>query len=67
MNERPIPGGHNYISEVSTEGLVAELTRRGAMPRCRCGQWQTYIGSYDADGQTLRCHGCLRAIERCRC
>jgi hypothetical protein len=47
--------------------LVDELTRRGALPRCPCGKWQTYIGRWDSDGNTVRCHGCLRAIARCTC
>lgn len=54
-------------SQLSTEQLVQELTRRGDMPRCGCGRWQTYIGAYDQDGRTLRCHGCLRAVAKCRC
>jgi hypothetical protein len=54
-------------AHLSTDELVKELTRRGALPRCPCGKWQTYIGSYDRDGETLRCHGCLRAIARCTC
>ncbi len=54
---------HGY----STDALVAELSRRGALPRCRCGRWQTYVGAYDGDGYTLRCHGCRRAIARCSC
>ncbi|WP_282686315.1 MULTISPECIES: hypothetical protein [unclassified Streptomyces] len=37
------------------------------MPRCRCGKWQTYMGAWDSDGYTIRCHGCLRAIWRCTC
>lgn len=53
--------------DLSTEELVAELTKRGAMPRCRCGKWGTFVGAYDADGTTIRCHGCLRAIARCTC
>lgn len=28
---------------------------------------KTYIGIFDTDGYTLRCHGCLRAIARCTC
>lgn len=55
------------LSEKSTEELVAELTRRRALPRCRCDRWQTYLGVYDKDGYTLRCYGCLRAIARCTC
>lgn len=55
------------IRDASTAELVAELASRGALPRCPCGKWQTYVGSYDADGHTLRCHGCLRAIARCTC
>lgn len=53
--------------EMSTEALVNELTRRGALPACGCGRWQTYMGAYDSDGYTLRCHGCLRATKRCTC
>lgn len=53
--------------DLTTQELVDELTRRGDMPRCRCGRWRTYIGAYDADGKTLRCAGCLRAIAKCRC
>jgi len=53
--------------DLTTEELVRELSRRGAMPRCRCGKWQTYIGVWDRRGNTLRCHGCLRAIDECRC
>jgi hypothetical protein len=55
------------LSSESTESLVNELSRRGDMPRCKCGRWQTYIGIYDSDGRTLRCHGCRRAIARCTC
>lgn len=55
------------LGAVSTDALVDELTRRSALPRCRCGKWSTYIGAYDRDGRTLRCHGCLRSIARCRC
>lgn len=55
------------FDEISTDELARELTRRGAMPRCPCGKWQTYLGSYDKDGYTIRCHGCLRAIAQCTC
>lgn len=51
----------------TTAELVNELQRRGALPRCPCGRWRTYVGAYDSDGYTLRCHGCLRAIARCTC
>jgi len=54
-------------SDMTDAELVNELTRRGAMPPCTCGKWQTYIGIYDSDGNTLRCHGCLRAIAKCTC
>jgi hypothetical protein len=47
--------------------LIQELTRRGKLPPCPCGKWQTYVGIYDSDGNTLRCHGCLRAVAKCRC
>lgn len=53
--------------DLTTDELVEELTRRNALPRCGCGRWQTYIGIYDRDGRTLRCHGCLRAVAKCRC
>lgn len=53
--------------DLSDEELAAELQRRDILPRCRCGKWQTYAGSYDRDGYTVRCHGCLRAIGRCTC
>jgi hypothetical protein len=56
-----------YLREVSTSALVGELTRRGEMPRCRCGKWTTYVGTWDRRGNTLRCHGCLKAIDECRC
>lgn len=55
------------LSNASTKDLADELTRRNALPRCRCGRWQTYMGTYDGDGYTLRCHGCLRSIGRCTC
>lgn len=51
----------------TTEDLIAELTRRRALPPCPCGRWKTYVGSWDSDGYTLRCHGCLKAIARCMC
>lgn len=55
------------LSNVSTSDLARELQRRQAMPMCPCRKWATYIGSYDSDGYTLRCHGCLRSIGRCTC
>jgi hypothetical protein len=55
------------VAKATTDELVRELSRRGAMPRCRCGKWQTYVGIWDHDGNTLRCRGCLKAIARCRC
>jgi hypothetical protein len=39
----------------------------GTMPRCGCGKWSAYLGRYDADGHTLRCNGCMRAIAKCTC
>ena len=36
--------------------------------RCpTCRKWQTYVGRWDEDGYTWRCHGCLRAVGKCRC
>jgi len=55
------------LSAASTQALVDELTRRRAMPRCRCQRWTTYLGIYDRDGYTLRCRGCCRAIAKCTC
>lgn len=55
------------LSQASDGDLQAELIKRGAMPRCKCGKWQTYVGVYDRDGYTLRCHGCLKAIAKCTC
>lgn len=53
--------------DLTDEELVAELARRGKNPRCRCQRWKTYLGAYDRDGYTWRCHGCLRAITKCQC
>jgi hypothetical protein len=55
------------LESASTDDLVKELSRRGALPPCTCRKWQTYMGVYDRDGYTLRCHGCLRAIGNCTC
>jgi hypothetical protein len=55
------------VDEMTTGELVAELTRRGAMPRCRCQRWQTYVGVWDRRGNTLRCCGCRKAIDECFC
>ena len=38
----------------------------GMCPTCH-GKWQTYLGTYDSDGYTLRCSGCVRAVARCTC
>jgi len=53
--------------DLTDQELIDELKRRGRNPACRCGKWQTYLGSYDQDGYTWRCHGCLRAVARCTC
>jgi hypothetical protein len=55
------------LDDLETQELVDELTRRGAMPRCRCGKWDAYLGAYDQDGYTLRCAGCLTSVGRCTC
>jgi hypothetical protein len=55
------------LTQIPIADLVAELTRRRALPGCRCGKWQTYLGVYDRDGYTLRCHGCRRSIASCTC
>lgn len=39
-----------------------------ASPRCpTCKKSAVYMGVWDADGYTLRCHGCLKAIGKCTC
>lgn len=53
--------------ELTDEELMAELERRGKNPRCTCQSWQTYLGAYDMDGYTWRCHGCLKVIAKCTC
>lgn len=55
------------LSKATDEELARELSRRGSLPGCHCGKWQGYIGAYDSDGKTLRCHGCLRAVAKCQC
>lgn len=55
------------LSNLTTDELVKELTSRGILPQCKCRKWQTYIGAYDEDGRTLRCHGCLKSISKCTC
>lgn len=55
------------LRNASTDDLARELANRGALPRCGCGKWGTYLGAYDRNGYTLRCRGCLRAIARCTC
>jgi len=59
---------NNVLHNIKTEDLIDELKRRNAIPTfCRCHKWTAYFGEYDHDGYTLRCHGCLRAIAKCRC
>jgi hypothetical protein len=53
-------------SSLSDEELIAELGRRRIV-RCRCGKWTAYLGAWDADGLTLRCFGCRKAIGKCTC
>jgi hypothetical protein len=55
------------LSQVPLAELEAELQRRRGSERCGCGKWGTYLGAYDSDGYTRRCHGCLRATGRCTC
>jgi len=55
------------LSRVPLAELEAELQRRRGHDRCPCGKWTAYMGAYDSDGYTLRCHGCLRAVGKCRC
>jgi hypothetical protein len=54
-------------ADLSDEDLVRELERRALLPRCPCGKWSTFVGIWDGDGRTVRCHGCLKAIARCTC
>lgn len=53
--------------DLTDEELAAELKRRDMLPRCPCGKWRTYVGIWDTDGYTVRCHGCLKAIGKCTC
>ena len=57
------------LSDVPTDELERELAKRRPAPMCpTCrGKWQTYVGAYDVDGYTTRCHGCLRAVPKCTC
>ncbi len=61
------------IDGYTSEELLDELKRRDDMPKPNygvcgsCRKWAAYMGVYDADGHTLRCHGCLRAVARCTC
>lgn len=55
-------------THMTPEEVVKELTPRNeVLPRCSCNKWPTYIGAYDADGLTLRCYGCLKAVAKCTC
>jgi hypothetical protein len=53
--------------DLTDEELASELKRRDLLPHCPCGKWRTYVGIWDRDGYTVRCHGCLKAIGRCTC
>lgn len=55
------------LSDVPLEELERELQRRRGTERCLCKKWNAYMGTYDSDGYTLRCHGCLRSVLKCRC
>lgn len=55
------------LRDYSDDELNAEVVRRASMACPTCRKWQAYIGVYDSDGNTLRCHGCLRAVARCTC
>ena len=55
------------LSHVLLAELEAELERRRGAERCRCRKWTTYMGAYDKDGYTRRCHGCLRSVGNCTC
>lgn len=55
------------VKSATDQELLAELEKRQVLPACSCGRWQTYLGAWDADGYTWRCHGCLKAIGKCTC
>lgn len=55
------------LRNASDADLLAELERRGRVPRCPCRRWRVYLGRWDRDGYTWRCRGCLLAIGRCTC
>jgi hypothetical protein len=64
----PLTGPELARRMAEQEREIARLTAQiNERTRCTCGKWQTYMGIYDRDGYTLRCHGCLRAIANCRC
>lgn len=54
------------LGDVPDATLLAEVERRALIP-CRCRKWTTYMGAYDSDGYTLRCHGCRRSVGSCTC
>lgn len=57
------------LADATDDELRAELSRRGdSMGTCpTCRKWKAYVGTYDTDGRTLRCRGCLRAVSKCWC
>ncbi len=62
------------LRNMTVEELVAivrdqeKLIVRGSRSVCpTCRKWATYTGIYDADGNTLRCYGCLKAVGKCIC
>lgn len=54
------------IAEVKLRKLERHVQQEQWCHGCR-GKWKAYLGAYDSDGYTLRCHGCLRAVWKCTC
>lgn len=61
---REIPA---IIAQHQAERTRADQAETAPMGNCACGKWPAYFGTYDADGHTLRCRGCLLAAWRCTC
>ena len=59
-----IEGIKAYIKGYS-DSLVIVKTASGSCPSCK--KWPLALKSYDADGYTWRCEGCLRVPNKCRC
>lgn len=62
-----VNGDHTLAERICQLLNDGKRTDAAPAPRCPCGRWNTYLGTYDQDGYTWRCRGCLRAITKCEC